>query len=127
MSTSRRYTDDEVHAIFEREAARQKEASHVEEASRAGLSLEELKEIGAEAGIDPAHIALAASELAVRRAPAKKEADEAFLGIPTRIGTSRVIRGHVTDDEWERMVVELRGSSAATGLRARSAGSASGR
>ncbi len=109
MSTSRRYTDDEVHAIFERAAARQEEATHAEEASRAGLSLEELKEIGAEAGIDPAHIALAASELAVRGASVKKEADEAFLGIPTRIGTSRVIRGHVTDDEWERMVVELRG------------------
>ena len=109
MSTSRRYTDDEVHAIFERAAARQEEATRAEEASGAGLALEELQEIGVEAGIDPAHIALAASELAVRGASAKKEADEAFLGIPTRIGTSRVIRGHVTDDEWERMVVELRG------------------
>lgn len=108
MSTSRLYSDDEVHAIFERAAARQEEATRAEEASRAGLSLEELKEIGAEAGIDPAHVALAASELAVRGAPAKKKADEAFLGIPTRIGTSRVIRGHVTGDEWERMVMELR-------------------
>lgn len=109
MSTSRRYTDDEVHAIFERAAARQEEATRAEEASGAGLALEELQEIGVEAGIDPAHIALAASELAVRGASGKKEADEAFLGIPTRIGTSRVIRGHVTDNEWERMVVELRG------------------
>ena len=108
MSTSRLYTDDEVHAVFEHVAVRQEEATHAEEASRAGLSLKELKEIGVEAGIDPAHIALAASELAVRGAPAKKEADDTLLGIPTRIGASRVIRGHVTDDEWERMVVELR-------------------
>ena len=109
MSTSRRYTDDEVHAIFERAAARQEEATHAEEASRAGLSLEELKEIGAEAGIDSAHIALAANELAVRGAAAETKADESLLGIPTRIGATRVIRGHVTHDEWERMVVELRG------------------
>jgi len=99
MSTSRRYTDDEVHAIFERAAARQEEATHAEEASRAGLSLEELKEIGAEAGIDPAHIALAANELAVRGAAAETKADESLLGIPTRIGATRVIHGHVADDE----------------------------
>lgn len=109
MSTQRRYSDDEVHAIFERAAVRQEEAAQAEDASRAGLSLEELQEIGAEAGIDPAHIALAARELAVRRPVVQSEADASFLGIPTRIGTSRLIRGHVSDEEWEEIVPELRG------------------
>jgi len=73
------------------------------------LSLEELQEIGAEAGIDPAHIALAATELMTTGTPTKSDVYEAFLGMPTRIGTSRLINGHVTDDDWEQMVFELRG------------------
>lgn len=108
MPSSRRYSDEEVHAIFERAAARQEEAKSAEEASRAGLSVEELQQIGAEAGIDPAHVALAASELEGQKHTKGTQQTEAFLGIPTRISDSRRIRGQVGDEEWERIVHELR-------------------
>ncbi len=108
MSTGKRYTDNEVHAIFERAAARQDEAERAEDASRAGLSLTELQQIGQEAGIDPAHIALAASELGVSGVSPVTPQQDSFIGIPTRLSTSRVINGHISDDAWERMVLELR-------------------
>lgn len=108
MSTGKRYTDNEVHAIFERAAARQDEAERAEDASRAGLSLTELQQIGSEAGIDPAHVALAASELADLGAPLDSRQQESLFGIPTRLGASRVIQGRVSDEGWERMVLELR-------------------
>lgn len=107
MPSSRRYTDDEVHSIFERAAAKQEEAQRAESASRAGLTLQELQEIGSEAGIDPSHIALAASEVSVRGADTSAEQQQLF-GIPTRIGDSRRIEGHIGDEEWEQIVHELR-------------------
>ncbi|NNF58598.1 MAG: hypothetical protein HKN04_10180 [Rhodothermaceae bacterium] len=106
MSTGKRYSDAEVHAIFERAAARQEEARRAEDASRAGLSLEELQRIGAEAGIDPAHIAAAATSL-----PADASASapsSTFLGMPTALHAERVLPTPVPDETWERIVLELR-------------------
>lgn len=107
MSTGRRYTDAEVHTIFERAAARQEEARHAEDASRAGLTLDELQRIGAEAGIDPAHIAAVASNLSARDTTAST-ASSTFLGMPTALHAERVLPTPVADEAWEHIVPELR-------------------
>lgn len=116
MST-RRYTDDEIHAIFERAAARQEAADRAEEASRAELSLEELQRIGAEAGIDPAHIAAAAQSVAEvgGRLPEPAER-ETLLGMPTRLRETRYLDAPLTDALWEQVIPELRRIFGADGL-----------
>ena len=105
MNDERRYTEAELRAIFERAAKRQEEASRAEAASRGQLTLRELQEIGGASGIDPAHIAAAAAELALG-APAKPT--HAFLGAPTEVERTRVFPGAVSDEAWARMVAEVR-------------------
>lgn len=99
------YSESEIHAIFERAAVRQEAAERAEKASRAGLSLADLQRIGVEAGIDPAHIAAAARDLA---RPAHEPAPTSFLGMPTELRASRFIPMSVTGEAWEQVVPELR-------------------
>jgi hypothetical protein len=105
MNDERRYSEAELHAIFERAAKRQEEASRAEAASRGQLTLRELQEIGGASGIDPAHIAAAAAELAVAT-PAKPT--HTFLGAPTEVERTRVFPGPISDEAWARMVAEVR-------------------
>lgn len=104
MTTERRYSEAELHAIFERAARRQEEAQRAEAASRGALTLAELQEIGAASGIDPAHVAAAAAEL---NAPPRGDVPT-FLGAPTEVERTRVVPYQVSDDEWARMVAEVR-------------------
>lgn len=106
MAPDKRYTEEEARAIFERATERHEEARHAEEASRAGLTLEELQRIGAEAGIDPDHVAAAA--IANASTPTAPEELETFLGIPTVLHTSRSIPVTISDEAWEKVVPELR-------------------
>lgn len=94
-----------MRAIFERAAERQEAAREAEDASRAGLTLAELQQIGAAAGIDPAHVAAAATELGRREAaPARSPR------WPRQVLAERVLPGPASDDAWEAMVAELRRS-----------------
>ncbi len=74
--SERRYGDDEVRRIFELAADRQEQARSA--ASRGGgeggdgLTLAELQEIGAAAGIDPDHVVAAAEGLAAGGALARR-------------------------------------------------------
>src|SRR5690606_34000637 len=72
MPADRRYTEAELHAIFERAAKRQEEARRAEAASHGGLTLAELQEIGEASGIDPAHVAAAAAELSAPKPEGEK-------------------------------------------------------
>ena len=105
MNDERRYSEAELRAIFERAAKRQEEASRAEAASREHLTLRELQEIGGASGIDPAHIAAAAAELA-GMTPTKPA--HTFLGTPTEVARTRVFPGPVSDEAWARMVAEVR-------------------
>jgi hypothetical protein len=60
-SNNRRYTEQEIQAIFRRATERQ-EATGSADPHR-GLTLDELKAIGAESGIDPAHVEAAAVDI----------------------------------------------------------------
>jgi hypothetical protein len=104
MTDDRRYSEAELHAIFERAAKRQEEAQRAEAASRGALTLAELQEIGAASGIDPAHVAAAAAELSV---PPRDDV-HTFLGAPTEVERTRVIPSDVSDEEWARIVAEVR-------------------
>ena len=104
MSTGRRYTEHEIHALFERAAERQEQARRAESASEGGLTLEELQRIGRETGIAPEHIAEAALDLAaVPTRPAGT-----VLGVPVEIRRARTMAAPVTDEAWEQMVADLR-------------------
>ncbi|MEM1042703.1 MAG: hypothetical protein AAGI91_08750 [Bacteroidota bacterium] len=104
MTDERRYSQDELHAIFERAAKRQEEAQRAEAASRDQLTLAELQEIGAASGIDPAHVAAAARELVA--APPRDV--PTFLGAPTEVERTRILPGPVSDEAWAQMVAEVR-------------------
>ncbi|MEP0548591.1 MAG: hypothetical protein ABJF88_16770 [Rhodothermales bacterium] len=105
MSTGRRYTEHEIHALFERAAERQEQARRAEAASEGGLTLDELQRIGRETGIAPEHIAEAAVELAAAgpTRPAGK-----MLGMPVEVRRARAVAAPVTDEAWEQMVTDLR-------------------
>src|SRR6266481_338155 len=114
----RRYNDKEIAAIF-RAAAEQEPQNPQREVERdEGLTLAELQAIGGEVGIASEAVAQAARAVDVRLGPASRT----LLGLP--IGVSRTVNlnRRLTDEEWERLVVQLREVFNARG-RTRSEGS----
>ena len=109
--TDRRYSDDEVDEIFARASETEQQTRRQLPASE-GLTLGELQRIGQEAGITPDAVAQAARSLDQPRQPDTP----AFLGIP--VGAARTVRleRRLTDDEWERLVVDLRETFDARGV-----------
>jgi hypothetical protein len=103
MST-RRYGDDEVREIFSlaTTGGNNDRAVPVESG---GLTLDELRHIAQEAGIDPASVTKAAASLDARGRPAPVRR---MLGLP--IGLSRVVDlpRAPTDREWEQLISEFR-------------------
>lgn len=72
-------------------------------AETTGLSLEELQQIADEVGIDPRHLVVALAEL--------EQGDDGgfhWLGAPTTVDVERVVEGEVSEQQWERMVQEIR-------------------
>lgn len=103
----RRYSEEEIQAIFRRATERQ-ETGGAGDPHR-GLTLEELKEIGAESGINPSHIEGAAADLErgslEQRSPTGVER---FYGMSASIHAERILSGTMDDDTWEEVVEVLR-------------------
>ncbi|HEY8310555.1 MAG TPA: hypothetical protein VIG47_08365 [Gemmatimonadaceae bacterium] len=99
-----RYDDKEVAEIF-RSASEGLRLPQQQSASEPGLTLADLQSIGGQAGIPSDAIARAALALDVQRGSPRRT----FLGLP--IGVSRTVdlKRRLTDEEWERVVVQLRG------------------
>ena len=136
MTPERRYTDDEVRAIFGAASADSSDAAPATDLQRgaADLSLGELKQIAAEVGLDPERVSRAAAALdadgdagvpALRpgRAVGDGGSSENFAGVPagtltpdrrTRLGSPVAISRVVdlprapTDAEWHLLVGEMR-------------------
>jgi hypothetical protein len=108
--TERRYTDDEAAAIFER-AARNQQAVRRQLPSTDGMTLSDLQEIGREVGIPAEMIAEAAGGVAVQTRPARRT----FLGLPIGVGRTVDLPRRLTENEWERLVVDLRETFSARG------------
>jgi uncharacterized MAPEG superfamily protein len=124
MSSDRRYTEQEIEAIFKQAAEAQETASR-ERPHGEGLTIAELQEIGGEAGITPEFIAQAAASLERTSTTAILETlpePRDFLGIPTHVQYTVELPGTLSDKDWELLVVDCRELFAAQG-RAEAGGS----
>lgn len=110
--TDRRYSDDEVAEIFARASESEQQSRRQLPARDRGLTLAELQTIGQEAGITAEAVAQAARSLDQPRQPVTP----VFLGLP--VGAARTVRleRRMTDEEWERLVVDLRETFNARGV-----------
>ena len=99
--TERRFSDAEVAQIFERATS-----GHALQATRAGdgMTLAELQSIGKEVGIPADEIARAALSLSAGEAKPTRR----FLGMTTGVGHTVHLARKLTDEEWERFIVEVR-------------------
>ena len=98
----RRYNDKEIAAIF-RGATEGPASAHPDVPRDEGLTLTDLQAIGREVGISAEAIARAAQAIDVSRGTART-----FLGLPIGVARQVNLNRRVTDEEWERLVVQLR-------------------
>jgi len=112
----RRFNEKEVAAIIKRASELQEVESTAGESST-GMSLAELEQIAREAGLDPALVRRAASDLDTR---VTDQQPSAFFGAPTDLVLERTIDGEVPTEEYEALVLEIQrelgGVGAASGL-----------
>jgi hypothetical protein len=101
--SERRYSEDEVSAIFER-AAEAQQAVRRQLPPGEGMSLVDLRAIGQEVGIPAELVDQAARSID----QTGREASRTFLGLPLGVGRTVDLGRRLTDDEWERLVVDLR-------------------
>lgn len=99
---NRSYTEEEIAAMLERAAELQTQQSR--NPLHRSLSFEELEEIAAEAGIDPANLRQAAREL---DSPGKVLLDKSSGTNATHNFVERTIPGPLSLDAWEDVVAEL--------------------
>lgn len=105
MTPERRYTDAEVAEILDR-ATETHAGSTPGAPSATGLTLAELEDIGNEVGIPKDAIARAAASL--DRPLPDAVAHRTFLGTTIGVGRSIQLPRRLTDEEWNRLVVDLR-------------------
>jgi hypothetical protein len=105
IMNNRRYNDEEIAAIFQQATeGPEPQGTSIQSARGEGLTLAELQDIGREVGISPEAIDSAAKSLDIRpRAGTRK-----FLGFPVGIERTIDLGRRLSEDEWERLVVELR-------------------
>ncbi|MEZ4589269.1 MAG: hypothetical protein R2909_23080 [Gemmatimonadales bacterium] len=107
--SERRYSEEEVARIFE-QAAHADQTARAESTGRSvapmdqGMTIAQLTEIGREVGIAPADIARAARALDLS-AP---QPIRRMLGFPIGVGRTVDLGRRMTEEEWERLVVQLR-------------------
>jgi hypothetical protein len=106
----RRYTEEEVEAIF-RQAAEAEVAGKGPLPAGEGRTLSELQAIGAEVGLQPELVERAARSLDRGGRPP----DRSLLGFPLAVGRTVALERRLTDEEWERLVVDLRDTFDARG------------
>ena len=104
MSDKRRYSEQEIEAIFKYAASAQELASQ-HQSDGQGLSLEELQKIGEGTGISPEFIAQAA---AVLDGGGGSYIVESLFGFPLMMTKHIPLPGKMDDEDWERLVVDLR-------------------
>lgn len=109
--TERRYSEDEAAEIF-RLAAELEEGSPRAIARTDGLTMAQLQEIGREAGLNPDLIARAATA-ATTSVPARVSRT---FGLPLSVGRTIELDRPFSDEDWERLVSELRQKFDARGV-----------
>lgn len=102
--TERRFNEEEVAAIFRQASEAQNQTSEGLLPSGEGLTVTELQAIGREVGISSDQITRAA-QLIERGGNATSRQ---FLGFPIGVGQTVDLGRQLSDEEWERLVVDLR-------------------
>lgn len=108
--TNRRYSDEEVAAIFAK-AIEAEGPALVQSPRDEGLSLIDLQAIGRDVGLAPEAVARAAHSLEAG-APAESRT---FLGFPIAVERTIMLNRRLTEEEWELLVVKLRDAFDAKG------------
>lgn len=109
--TERRYSEEEVAEIF-------KQATEVPQQARrhlppgAGMTLADLQAIGLEVGVPAELVAQAARSLDAEGPPVTRR----FLGLPLGVGRTVELDRWLSEDEWDRLVVDLRDTFDARGV-----------
>lgn len=104
MSEERRYSEHEVAEILDRATAPERDVSSL--AGPKGLTIEQIKEIGSEAGISPTRIAQAA--LVVANPPIPRKEGPQLLGAARTVERVVHLERAMSDEEWSRLVSDLR-------------------
>ena len=107
----RRFSETEVAAIFAR-ATNAQESDEQISAESGGLSLAQLQEIGREVGLAPDLIVQAALSIDTGGRPTSRT----FLGLPIGVGRTVELGRKLSEEEWERLVVDLRDTFDARGV-----------
>ncbi|MEQ9103303.1 MAG: hypothetical protein RIE53_01250 [Rhodothermales bacterium] len=108
--SDRLYNEKEIASILRRASTLSPDAS---DETRVGLSLEELRQVGAESGLDPDAVEAAAAELEAR--PTTTLPAGIFGGPLTH--TSTVVIDHeLSGEKWEDMLVAIRKSFGKPGI-----------
>ncbi|GAB5520228.1 MAG: hypothetical protein RhofKO_24790 [Rhodothermales bacterium] len=111
MAAERRYSEEEIAAIFQK-AVEAQETTRRQQAPDRGLTLDELKAIGAESGIDAAFIEHAAQAVHVRPA----ETDQVtYLRVPIGVSHTVDLPGSLSEANWHRVVAECQATFQADG------------
>jgi hypothetical protein len=101
--TDRRFNEEEVAAIF-KQATEAKQTPQRELPSGEGLTLVEIQEIGRQVGIVPELVTQAAASLVQAGTPTSRK----LLGLTVGVGRTIELDRKLTEDEWDRLVVDLR-------------------
>lgn len=104
----RQFTEDEAREVFARAAERQ----HAVGARGAGLSLDELRAIGAEAGLDPEFVEAAARSVALGE---PETARPSFGPIPRGVSRTVLLPDAPSDALWEQVLGDARRTFSAQG------------
>lgn len=108
--SERRYSDREIREVFERAARDQEQAKT--HATQDGLTLDEMQEIAASAGIAPEFVANAARSVAL----GEPEQGRMSLGpIPRGVFRTEFLPGPPTEVLWTELVADLRRTFSAQG------------
>ena len=108
--SERRYSEREIREVFERAARDQEQAKA--SASQEGLTLDEMQEIAASAGIAPEFVANAARSVAL----GEPEQGRMSLGpIPRGVFRTELLPGPPTEALWAELVADLRRTFSAQG------------
>jgi len=110
----RRYGDREIGLILKR-AAELQQQEPAATAEGGGLTLTDLEEVAAEAGIDPRYLRRAAAEIDASGGFLFNEGMARVLGAPPTIKLERSLSGELPAAEFEALVPEIQGAAEAHG------------
>lgn len=107
----RRFNEEEVAAIF-KQATEAQQTPQRQLPSGEGLTLAEVQEIGRQVGIAPELVTQAAASITQAGTPTART----LLGLTVGVGRTIELDHKLTDDEWDRLVVDLRETFDARGV-----------